>query len=127
MPLPTHQPGARCFEDELRLLPKSWLAKEDRANAAMALWAPARAESCADAYASHSTPKPLATAVITEPISHIEAMPQMRRIAAEWQLAFDKEYNALHDMGCFTVIAERDVPTRKSILRSKWYRSTEAE
>ena len=107
-----------AFEDVLRLLPKSWLAKEDKANAAMALWALARAESCADAYAAHSTPKPLATAVITEPKSHIEAMHAPD--AAEWQVAFDKEYNALLDMGCFTVIAERDVPANKSILRSKW-------
>ena len=76
----------------LRLLPKSWLAKEDKANAAMALWALARAESCADAYAAHSTPKPLATAVITEPKSHIEAMHAPD--AAEWQVAFDK--NAGH-------------------------------
>ena len=106
------------FEDVLRLLPKSWLAKEDKANAAMALWALARAESCADAFAAHSTPKPLASAVITEPKSHIEAMHAPD--AAEWGEAFDKEWYALQEMGCFTVIAEHDVPKNKSVLRSKW-------
>ena len=106
------------FDDLLRLLPKSWLAKAEKENAVKALWSLARAESVAEAYASFSTPKPAATQVLTEPRSHIEAMHAPD--AKEWQLAFDKEYHTLEAMGCFVPILASSVPHAKSILRSKW-------
>jgi hypothetical protein len=106
------------FPDMLRLLPKSWLAKEDKANAKMAMWALARAQSVAEAYASQSTALPPATQVLTEPRSHIEAMHAPD--SEEWKIAFDKEWYDLQGKGCFQVIAESDVPKNKSILRSKW-------
>ena len=87
------------FEDLLRLLPKSWLAKAEKENLVKALWSLARAESVASAYASFSTPKPAATQVLTEPRSHIEAMHAPDR--AEWIIAFDKEYHTLEGLGCF--------------------------
>ena len=106
------------FEDLLRLLPKSWLAKAEKENLVKALWSLARAESVASAYASFSTPKPAATQVLTEPRSHIEAMHAPDR--AEWIIAFDKEYHTLEGLGCFNVIQASQVPAHKSILRSKW-------